>query len=139
MQAFPEKCRDALFDLVCDVYQEFSRSVNAKKVETIRTRQAKYLKFCVDHLVPDKCGDGPSYEFLVAACTKYLTKGININNISLRATIIRFYLLAVNDMFVRSGFHPPFDLYSPGNKHAVLLQIYEKLEVIPSKRNPLTV
>ena len=139
MQAFPAKCRAAIFDLGCDVDQELSRSVNAKKAETIRTRQAHYLKFCVDSLVPDQCGDRPSYEFLVAAYTKYLTKGINIKDISLRATTIRFYLLEVNDMFVRRGFQPPFDPYSPGNKPAVLLKNYEKLEVIPNKRNPLTV
>ena len=48
------------------------------------TRQANYLKFCVDHLVPDPCGEAPSYEFLVAAYTKYLTKGIQIEDISLR-------------------------------------------------------
>ena len=123
----------------CDVDQELSRSVNAKKAETIRTRQANYLKFCVDHLVPDPCGDGPSYEFLVAAYKKYLTKGINIKDISLRATTIHFYLLAVNYMFVRRVFQPPFDPYSPGNKPAVLLKNYENLEVIPNKRNPLTV
>ena len=97
------------------------------------------MKFCVDHIVPDPCGDGPSYEFLVVAYTKYLTKGINIKDISLMATTIRFYLIAVNDMFVRRGFHPPFDLYSPGNKPAVLMKNYEKLEVIPSKGNTLTV
>ena len=79
------------------------------------------------------------YEFLVAAYTKYLTKGINIKDISLRETTICFYLLAVNDMFVRRRFQPPFDPYSPGNKPAVLLKNYEKLEVIPNKRNPLTV
>ena len=124
-QAFPAKCRAALFDLGCDVDQELSRSVNAKKVETIRNRQANYLKFCVDHLVPDPCGDGPSYEFLVAAYTKYLTKGINIKDISLRATTIRFYLLAVNDMFVRRGFETSFDPYIPGNKPAVFLKNYE--------------
>ena len=138
MQAFPAKCRAALFDLGCDVYQELSRYVNAKKVETIRTRQANYLKFFVDHLVPDECGDGYSYEFLVDSYTKYLTKGINIKDIYLWATTIHFYLLAVNDMFVRRGFQPPFDPYSPGNKPAVLLKNYEKLEVIPNKRNPLT-
>ena len=139
MQAFPAKCRDALFDFGCDVDQELSGSINAKKSETIRTRQAHYLKFCVDHLVPDPCGDGPSYEFLVAAYTKYLTKGINIKDISLRATTIRFYLLAVNDMFVRRGFQTPFDPYTPGNQPSVLLKNYEKLEIIPNKRNPLTV
>ena len=48
-------------------------------------------------------------------------------------------MLAVNDMFVRRGFQPPFDPYNPGNKPAVLLKNYEKLEVIPNKRNPLTV
>ena len=104
MQDFPAKFRAALFDLGCDVDQELSGSFNAKKAETIRTRQAHYLKFCVDHLVPDPCGDVPSYEFLVAAYTKYLTKGINIKDISLRAKPIRFYLLAVNDIFVRRGF-----------------------------------
>ena len=66
LKAFPAKCRAAIFDLGCDVDQELFGSVNAKKAETIRTRQAHYLKFCVDHLVPDPCGDGPSYEFLVA-------------------------------------------------------------------------
>ena len=123
----------------CDIDQELSRSVNAKKAETISTRQAHYLKFCVDHLVPDPCGYGPSYEFIVAAYTKYLTKGINIKDISLRATTIRFYLLAVNDIFVRRGFQTPFDPYTPRNKPAVLLKNYEKLEVIPNKRNHLTV
>ena len=106
LQDFPAKCIAALFDLGCDVDQELSGSVNANKSETIRNRQANYLKFCVDHLVPDPCGDGPSYEFLVAAYTKYLNKGINIKDISLRATTIRFHLLAVNDMFVRRGFQP---------------------------------
>ena len=137
MQAFPAKCRAALFDFGCDVDQELSRSVNAKKVETIRTLQANYLKFCVDHLVLDPCGDGPSYEFLVAACKKYLTKGIKIKDISLKAATIRFYLLEVNDMFVRRGFRPPFYPYSPENKTYVLLKNYEKLEVIPSNHNPL--
>ena len=139
MQAFPANFRAALFDLGCDVDQELSRSVNAKKVETIRTWQANYLDFFVDNLVPDPCGDGPSYEFLVAAYTKYLTKGININDISLRATTIRFYLLEVNDMFVRRVLQPPFYTFHPSNKQAVILKIYEKLEVIPNKLNPLTV
>ena len=139
MQAFPAKFRAALFDLGCDVGQELSGSINANKAETIRNRQDHYLKFCFDHLVPDPCGDGPSYEFLVAAYAKYLTKGINIKDISLRATTIHFYLLAVNDMFVWRRFQPPFDPYTPENKPAVLLKNYEKLEVIPNKRNPLTV
>ena len=114
MKAFPAKCRAALFDLGCDVDQELSGSVNSKKAETIRTRQAHYLKFCVDHLVPDPCVDGPSYEFLVAEYTKYLTKGINIEDIYLWATTINFYLLAVDDMFFRRGFQPPLDPHSPG-------------------------
>ena len=97
----------------CDVDQEFSRSVNSKKVETIRTRQANYLKFCVDHLVPDPCGEGTSYEFLVAAYKKYLTKVINIKDISLRATTIRFYLLSVDNVFVKRGFQTSFDPYTP--------------------------
>ena len=42
-------------------------------------------------------------------------------------------------MFVRRGFQPPFDPYSPGNKPAVLLKNYEKLEVIPNNCKPLTV
>ena len=49
------------------------------------------------------------------------------------------YFLAVNDMFVRRGLQPPFNPYSPGNKPAVIMQNYEKLEVIPNKSNPLTV
>ena len=84
MQAFPANFRAALFDLGCDVDQELSRSVNAKKVEIIRNRKDNYLKFCVDHLVPDPCGEGTSYEFIVAEYTKYLTKGINIKHIYLR-------------------------------------------------------
>ena len=97
------------------------------------------MKFFDDHLVPDPCGEGPSYEFLVAAYTKYLTKVINIKDISLRATTICFYLLAVNDMFVRRGFQTPFDPYTPGNKPALLLKNYENLEVITNKNNPLKV
>ena len=53
------------------------------------------------------------------------------------ATKIRFYLLAVNDMFVMKGFQPPFDPFSPAKKTAVLLKNYENLEVIPNKLNPL--
>ena len=139
MQAFPAKCRDALFDLGCDADQELSGSINAKKSETIRTQQDNYLKFCVDNLVPGTCWEVSFYEFFVAAYTKYLTKGINIKDIYIWATTIRFYLLAVNDMFVRRGFQPPFNPYSPRNKPAVLLKNYEKLEVIPNKSNPLTV
>ena len=108
MQDFTAKCRAALFDLGCDVDQELSGSFNAKKAETIRTRQASYLKFFVDHLVPDPCGEGEFYEFLVAEYTKYLTKVINIKDISLMETTISFNFIAVNDMFVRRGFHPPF-------------------------------
>ena len=62
-----------------------------------------------------------------------------MKDISLRATTISFYLLEVNDMFVRRGFQPPFDPYTTGNKPAVLLKNYEKLELIPNKRNPLKV
>ena len=90
-------------------------------------------------MVPDPCGEGPLYEFLVAAYTKYLTKGIKIKDISLRETTISFYLLAVNHMFVRRGFHPPVDPFYPVKNPAVLLKKYEKLEVIPNKRNHLTV
>ena len=83
-----------------------------------RTKKALYLKFCWQHKVPDPCGVGPSYEFLVALYAKTLIKGTNIYNLELRAKTVCFYLHAVNDLFLARGFKEPFAPGEVGNNPA---------------------
>ena len=91
MQAFPAECRASLHDLGCDVDEELSRSKSVRQLEMQWSRQAHYLKFCRLQRVPDPCGMGPSYEFLVALYAKTLINGTNIHNSDLRAKTVSFF------------------------------------------------
>ena len=138
MQAFPAECRASLHDLGCDVDEELARSKSFRQLETQWSWQAHYLKFCRQHKVPDPCGTGPSYEFLVALYAKTLINGTNIYNSDLMAKTVSFYLHAVNDLFVARGFKEPFAPGELGNKPAAILKNYEAIQGLLRKRNPLT-
>ena len=67
---------------------------------------------------------GPSYESLVAFYAKTLIQGTNIYNLELREKTVCFYLHAVNELFLESGFKEPFAPGELGNKPAAILKNY---------------
>lgn len=140
MPSFSAESRATLASLASRADKEISNSRSIRDIETERSRQIDYLRFCKLKLLggEDPCGTGIDYEKLLACYTTYLVDGNNIKNLELRAETVKLYLSAVNALFKARGFPPPVNFKDPHNRPAQLYRNCKKWQKLPARRHPLT-
>ena len=138
MQAFPPECQTALASLGRVVETELARRAFTQQAETKRTRQAFYLHFCKEMSLPDPCGSGQQFEFMLACFVQTLIGGNNITNATIRAKTVKGYLEAVSELFELRNFESPYQPHRPENMPAFMISLLEKWENMPSRREPIS-
>ena len=102
-------------------------------IETERFRQAQYLKWCEQMLIPDPCGSDTGYKRLVA----YFIENLMLDCNSRLATV-QGYTQSINKIFEYCGFPITADLSDKENISAKLLHTQKREESIARRRIPIT-
>ena len=59
---------------------EIAKSKGSQNIETIRTRQAHYIKWCEAKHIEDPVGPQSGFQVTVACYIKYVMTGVNYSN-----------------------------------------------------------
>ena len=91
----------ALLSMGDIVAQEIAKSRSSKDIETIRSKQAHYIRWCKCKYIKDPVGPNPEdWMYIVAIYIKNVMIGVNyLNTSSLRSATCRGYALAVHTLF----------------------------------------
>ncbi len=125
MLFLPAKSRAALGDLVNLVDAKIARLKQGASLETTRVRQAQFIKWCNQKLIPDPCSNEPGYEQIVACFAENLMFDCN----SCSATV-QGYVESINKLFALRSFLIPADLNDKDNMVAKLIHACEREENI---------
>ena len=133
MSFLPAESRAALHDLGHFIDAKVARLKQSSAIETERFRQAQYLKWCKQKLVPDPCGDEPGYERLVACFIENLMLDCNP-----RSATVQGYVQSINKLFEYRGFPIPANLSDRENMTTKLIHMQEREENIARRRSPIS-
>jgi hypothetical protein len=129
----PAKSRAALGDLGNLVDANIARLEQGASLETSRFRQAQFIKWCNQKLIPDPCGNEPGYEWTVACFAENLMFDCNSHSATVQG-----YVESINKLFALRSFPIPADLKDKDNMVAKLIHASEREENIAKQRSPLT-
>ena len=106
-------------------------------VETRRTRQAHYLKFCQGNNIPlaVAIGNGPQFGALLGMYAQSLAEGHTLQRKELRSQTIREYLEAINLLFTSHSFDAPVDF---NDKKSISTNVYDSVKTWESEPNQRT-
>jgi hypothetical protein len=110
-----------------------SRLKQDSTVETTRFRQAVYINWTRNMLIPDPCGPEPGYEFVLAC---FLEKLMNSHNS--RSATVCGYTVSINTLFQLRNFPIPGDLSDKENTCSKIITAQERKEDIAKQRSPIT-
>ena len=88
--------------------------------------------------LPDPCGSGQQFEFMLACFVQTLIDGNNITNATIRAKTVKGYLEAVSELFELRNFESPYQPHRSENMPAFMISLLEKWENMPSRREPIS-
>ena len=99
------------------VAQEITKSRSSKDLETIRSRQDRYISWCKSKHIKDPVGpDTQDWMYVVAIYVKYVMNGVNyLNKSSLRSATCKGYALAVHKLFELRNFPAPVNFSDESN------------------------
>jgi hypothetical protein len=106
-----------------------SRLKQDSSIETIRFRQAVYINWTKNVLIPDPCGQEPGYEFILACFIEQL-----MNSHNSRAETVRGYVKANNTLFELRQLKIPGDISDKENLCSKIIHARECEEDI-AKQN----
>ncbi len=129
----PAKSRAALGDLGNLVDAKIARLKQGASLETTRFRQAQFIKWCNQKLIPDPCGNEPGYERIVACFAENFMFDCN----SCSATV-QGYVESINKLFALRSFPIPADLKDKDIMVAKLIHAREREENISKQQSLLT-
>ena len=133
MSFLPTEPQTALNDLGDFIDVKLTRLKQGSVIETERFRQAQYLIWCKQKLIPDPCGEEPGYERVVACFVENLIIDCNP-----RSKTLLGYIQSINKLFEYRGFLIPADLSDRENITSKLLHAREREEMIARRRSPIT-
>ncbi len=99
-------------------------------LKTTRLRQAQFIKWCTQKLIPDPCGNEPGYERIVACFTENLMFDCNSHSATVQG-----YVGSINKLFALRSFPIPADLKDKGNMVAKLIHAREHEENIAKQQS----
>ena len=117
---------------------EVAKSQASKNLETIRARQAHFIKWCSAKGIPDPVGPDLGYRIVLAVYVKYVMTGVNYRNKkSVRSATCKGYALDAAKLFILRGFPSPVDFDDETNWTRILVHNLEREEDIAKQRYPL--
>ena len=120
------------------VEREVAKSSRSQDLETIRARQAHYIKWCQAKSISDPVGPQKGWDMILAIYVKYVMLGVNYKNLSsMRSATCKGYVLDAGKLFVLRGYPNPIDFTDANNWPSIIVNNLEKEEDIASQRSPL--
>ena len=138
MSFLPALAKLALNDMEHIVAGEIAKSKGSQNIETIRARQAHYIKWCDAKHLEDPVGPQSGFQVIVACYIKYVMTGVNyLNKESVRSATCRGYAVDAAKLFTLRGFPSPVDFQDETNWTRILVHNLEREEDIAKQRRPL--
>ena len=93
---------------------EVTKSQASQGLETIRARQAHFIKWCYAKHIVDPVGPESGWQFVLAIYVKYVMTGVNyLNKNSVRSATCKGYALDAARLFTLRGYPSPVDFSDP--------------------------
>lgn len=140
MQGVSTESRASLINLALRTDKEITQSSGDSGIETKRSRQAFFLKFCSSHKIDPKSwlGSGELQVVLVSMYAVDIISGNNINKLPLRAQTVREYLEAVNELFDERGYERPTNFEQKRSAPTLFYENLKTWESEPNRRTHIT-
>ncbi len=129
----PSKSRATLSSLGHFIDTKLSRLKQDSSVETTWFRQAVYINWTKNMLIPVSCGPESGYEFVLACFLELL---MNCHNS--RSATIRGYTESINTFFQLRDFPIPGNFSDRENACSRIITVWEREEDIARQRSPIT-
>ncbi len=133
MLFLPAKSRAVLGDLGNLVEAKIARLKQGASLETTRFRQAQFIKWCYQKLIPDPCGNEPGYERIVACFAENPMFDYNSHSATVQG-----YVESINKLFGLRNFPIPAALKDNENMVPKLIHACGREENIAKQQSPLT-
>ncbi len=133
MHFLPPKSRAALSNLGNFVDTKMSQLKQDPTVETTRFRQAVYINWTKNMLIPDPCDPEPGYKFVLA---RFLEQSMNSHNS--RSATVCGHTVSINTLFQLWNFPIPGDLSDKDNTCSKIFAAQECKENIAKQCSPIT-
>ena len=106
--------RLALDPMGHSVAGEVAKSQASQGLETIRARQAHFIKWCYTKHSADPVGPESGWQVVLAIYVKYVMTGVNyLNKSSVRSATCKGYALDAARLFTLRGYPSPVNFSNP--------------------------
>jgi hypothetical protein len=117
---------------------EITKSQASQGLETVRARQAHFIKWCYAKHIVDPVGPEGGWQFVLAIYVKYVMTGVNyLNKSSVRSATCKGYALDAARLFTLRGYPSPVDFSDPRCWTRIIVKNLEREEDIARQRKPL--
>ena len=120
------------------VAREVANSRASTRAETIRARQAHYIRWTQIKHIEDPVGPQTGFKIIVALYIKYVMLGVNcLNKCTLRSETCKNYAKDIGILFELRNFTNPVDFTDEDNWTSIIVHNLEREENIAKRRKPL--
>jgi hypothetical protein len=117
---------------------EVAKSQASQGLETVRARQAHFIKWCHAKHIVDPTGPEMGWQVVLAIYVKYVMTGVNyLNKSSVRSATCKGYALDAARLFTLRGYPSPVDFSDPRCWTRIIVNNLEREEDIAKQRKPL--
>jgi hypothetical protein len=118
---------------------EVANSQASKGIETVRSRQAHYIKWCHAKYTLDPVGPEAGWQVVLAIYVKYVMTGVNyLNKDSVRSATCKGDAIDALRLFTLREFPSPVDFSDESNWIRILVHNLEREENIAGQRKKAT-
>ena len=117
---------------------EIAKSQTSMDIETIRARQAHFIKWCLAKHIVDPAGPNLGWQLVLTISVQYVMKDVNyLNKKCVWSATCKGYALDAAKLFTLRGFPSPVNFSDDSNWSRILVHNLEREENIAKQRNPL--